>query len=72
MRCPRCQQPTHVENTRWKGYIVRRERVCGAIKGGKLVGKSCGLKFPTLEMPVGYTAQIEIKLTQKGFEAEVK
>ena len=42
------------------------------MKGGKLVGTSCGLKFATMEMPVGYTALIEVKLTQKGFEAEVK
>jgi transcriptional regulator NrdR family protein len=72
MRCPRCQQPTHVVNTRWKGYIVRRERVCGLVKGGKPAGPTCKLKFATMEMPVGYTADVQIKLTQKGFEAEVK
>jgi hypothetical protein len=59
-------------NTRWKGFIVRRERGCGLVKGGKVAGPTCGLKFATMEMPVGYSANVEIKLTQKGFEAEVK
>jgi transcriptional regulator NrdR family protein len=72
MRCPRCQQPTHVINTRWKGYIVRRERGCGQVKGGKTTGENCGLRFWSMEMPVGYKAEIEVKLTPKGFETEVK
>jgi hypothetical protein len=42
------------------------------VKGGKLAGTSCGLKFATMEMPIGYTTDIQIKLTQKGFETEVK
>jgi hypothetical protein len=42
------------------------------VKGGKLEGTSCGLKFATMEMPVGFTAQVEVKLTPRGFEAEVK
>ena len=72
MLCPRCQQPTHVTNTRWKGYVVRRDRVCGQVKGGKLEGTSCGFKFATMEMPIGYNANVQIKLTQRGFEVEVK
>ncbi len=37
-----------------------------------MVGTSCGLKFATMEMPIGYTADVQIKLTQRGFETEVK
>jgi len=53
-------------------YVVRRERGCGLIKAGKVDGQSCGFKFWTMEMPIGYRADIEVKLTPNGFETEVK
>lgn len=74
MRCPRCRQPTHVVDTRLgkRGFIVRRQRECGLLKNGKLSGPSCGLKFTTMEMPVGYKAEVEIRLSPSGFETEIK
>ena len=71
MHCPRCQQPTHVIATRTKGVAVRRQRGCGLRKSGELVSPSCGFEFWTIEVPVGFTALVAIRMGPKGLETKL-
>jgi transcriptional regulator NrdR family protein len=72
MLCPRCQQPTHVVASRAKGLIVKRSRQCGLIKNGKIVGQSCGYRFQSVEMPVGWSCDVTITMTPTGVDTHVK
>ena len=71
MNCPRCNQPTHVVASRPKDSVVRRQRQCGRVQHGKVVGASCGLKFWTVELPAGVRCNVAIKVGLEGIEAEV-
>lgn len=71
MDCPRCGQTTHVVSSRAKGVAVRRKRKCGKVQNGEIVGAHCGLQFQSVEVPIGFRADIEIRMTPRGFEAEI-
>lgn len=51
--------------------MVRRQRRCGLVKHGEIVGPTCGLKFWTVEIPAGVRAQVAIQVGLDGIEAEV-
>lgn len=44
INCPRCEQPTRVQETRATGVYVRRRRIC--------VSARCGAKITTIELVV--------------------
>lgn len=71
MLCPRCQQPTRVIDTRVRGPLVRRVRICGNVKNGKLVTPTCTLRFATTEIPVGWTRQVSVRMTEHGLDVDV-
>ena len=70
MKCPVCKGATHVVETR-ASDAVKRVRLCGQMQNGKLVGKSCGLRFTTVELPTGVTATVQVRVTPKGLRAEI-
>ena len=72
MNCPRCQEATHVLSSKTKGYMVRRQRACGMVKNKQIVGKTCGLKFYTVELPVGWSCDVAIRMTPDGIDANFK
>ena len=62
MRCPRCKGQTRVTDSREQDIFTRRRRVCVA----------CGGDFKTMEMPVGYSAEVIVAVTSDGMKAAVK
>jgi len=70
--CPRCQQPTHVIDSRMQNQLVRRRRSCGHRRGEQIV--SCGYQFYTMEIPAGARVSfvLEARVGTAGLEAEVK
>jgi len=71
VQCPRCNQPTHVVTTRTKGAAVQRRRACGLRKNGKPVSPTCGFDFWTIELPVGFTTTVSIRMGPNGLETKL-
>lgn len=71
MQCPRCGQPTRVIDTRVHGARVRRIRMCGHVKAGKLITPTCQLRFPTVEVPIGWERKVSVRMTDQGIQVEV-
>ena len=41
------------------------------MRNGELASPTCGLKFWSVEVPVGHTVDVRIKMGPKGFETEI-
>ena len=56
VRCPKCEGPTRVLQSRESGRLTRRRRLCGL----------CGLRYTTMEVPVGYSTDLTVQITTEG------
>jgi hypothetical protein len=45
--------------------------MCGKVKAGQMITPTCGLRFPTVELPIGWERKISIRMTDDGIQADL-